>query len=50
MIVKSRGREVLGLYEGRLFARILRDPAGEPVHGQPRYLLATEPLMMEAFT
>ena len=38
-----------GLYEGRLFARLLRDPGGNSVHGQPRRLLATEPLLMEAF-
>lgn len=37
-----------GLYEFRLFARLLRNQAGEVVHNQPRRLLATEPLLMEA--
>jgi hypothetical protein len=39
-----------GLYEFRLFARMLRDPVGQPVHGATRQLLATEPLTMEAFS
>lgn len=38
-----------GLYEFRLFVRMLRDPTGRPVHNSPRQLLATEPLMMEVF-
>lgn len=36
-----------GLYEFRLFVRMLRDPAGSPVHNSPRQLLATEPLTLE---
>jgi hypothetical protein len=39
-----------GLYEFRLFARMLRDTRGQPVHGSPRRLLATEPLPMEEFS
>jgi hypothetical protein len=39
-----------GLYEFRLFVRMLRDPVGRPVHGAPRQLLATEPLTMEEFS
>jgi len=38
-----------GLYEFRLFARLLRNPAGQPVHDTPRHLLATEPLTMEEY-
>jgi len=38
-----------GLYEFRLFARMLRDHAGRFVQDAPRRLLAFEPLMMEAF-
>ncbi|HEV3439914.1 MAG TPA: hypothetical protein VG122_21280 [Gemmata sp.] len=37
-----------GLYEFRLFARLLRNAAGDPIHGQPRRLVASEPLRMEA--
>jgi hypothetical protein len=36
-----------GLYEFRLFVRMLRDPNGAVVHHQ-RQLLGTEPLLMEA--
>jgi hypothetical protein len=39
-----------GLYEFRLFVRMLRNPAGEVVHNQPRILLATEPLLMEVWS
>lgn len=39
-----------GLYEFRLFVRMLRDHSGRPMHGSPRQLLATEPLTMEAFS
>ncbi|VTT97388.1 unnamed protein product [Gemmataceae bacterium] len=39
-----------GLYEFRLFARLLRNATGEPLHNQPRRLLAGEPLRMEAAT
>ncbi len=39
-----------GLYEFRLFVRMLRDPTGRPVHGATRQLLATEPLTMEEFS
>jgi hypothetical protein len=38
-----------GLYEFRLFVRMLRDPSGAFVHGAPRHELAREPLLMEAF-
>jgi hypothetical protein len=36
-----------GLYEFRLFVRMLRDPNGAVVHHR-RQLLGTEPLLMEA--
>ena len=39
--------ERAGLYEFRLFARLLRNSAGEVIHNQPRRLLAGEPLRME---
>lgn len=39
--------ERAGLYEFRLFARQLRNAAGDVVHNQPRRLLAAEPLRME---
>ncbi len=39
-----------GLYEFRLFARMLRNQAGQPVSAMPRQLLATEPLAMEEFS
>ncbi|MBA4062279.1 MAG: hypothetical protein C0501_00970 [Isosphaera sp.] len=39
-----------GLYEFRLFVRMLRDPAGRPVTGGVRRLLATEPLTLEEFS
>jgi hypothetical protein len=36
-----------GLYEFRLFARLLRDATGAARHNEPRRLLAAEPLLME---
>lgn len=39
-----------GLYEFRLFARMLRDSAGRPILDAARQLLATEPLTMEALS
>ncbi len=39
--------ESAGLYEFRLFARQLRDGAGDVLHNQPRRLIASEPLRME---
>lgn len=38
-----------GLYEFRLFARMLKDVTGRPVHDSVRQLLATEPLTMEDY-
>jgi hypothetical protein len=40
----------VGLYEFRLFVRMLRNQAGQPTPDAPRQLLATEPLTMEAFS
>jgi hypothetical protein len=39
-----------GLYEFRLFVRMLRDPAGRPAPESVRQLLAVEPLTLEDFT
>jgi len=39
-----------GLYEFRLFVRMLREPGGRPVTGSARQLLATEPLTLEEFS
>lgn len=39
--------ERAGLYEFRLFARLLRDSAGQVVRDQPRQLIQSEPLRME---
>lgn len=39
-----------GLYELRLFARLLRDASGAIVHNQPRRLLTGEPIRMEEST